>query len=221
MAKAQVTSTAGGKGMSGMQKAGAAGAIVKGALDTTKVLMDAGKKRRNAKLQQLGIMGQQNDVLSNLISTYNNIQNLQQEKNQVTRLELTNLERQYLRTEAQVKAKKATSGVAGASAMATFTNLMTQKMVTKGNIVDKGEAAQEQIGMSIHAASRQAQNEMAKLQTILAQIQSEKESDLEIGLSAAGALIGGAASGAKAGSGAYDAWNTGSSGGATTTGGGQ
>jgi len=211
MGQAQATSTAGGKGMSGGAKAGLAVGAVQGVFSTASSLMSSGKKRRNAQLQQLGILGQQNDVLSNLLTTYNNIQNLQQETNQVTRLELTNLERQHLRTEAQVKAKKATSGVAGSSALAVFTNLMTQKMVTKGNIVDKGEAEQEQIGMSIHAASRQAQDEMAKLQTMLAQIQSEKESDLEIGLSAAGSLIGAGASGMSTGAGAYNVWNTGNS----------
>jgi hypothetical protein len=192
------------------------GAVIGGGSSIISSVMGGDKQNAQQMQRQRSLQIQQNNVISNMISQSTNIRNTQQDINQKTRVQLTNVERQAMAGMAKHVASKATSGTAGSSALMAYTNFMTQKMITKGNVISGAESEQIKLGKDAQNMAREAQSKMGALQSKISQAQSDKKSGTEMAIEATIAGIKGGMSGASAGASLGKSMKVGSAGGGGT-----
>jgi hypothetical protein len=188
------------------------GAVIGGGSAILGSVMGGNKQNAKAAQQQASLQIQQNNVIANMLSQTTNIKDSQQDINRKTAMQLTNVERQAMSGAAKQIAAKATSGTAGSSALMAYTNVMTQKMITKGNVISGAESEQIKMGKDAQNMAREAQSKMNAAQGKINQAQADKKSGTEMAIEATMAGIKGGMSGASAGASLGKAMNVGSAG---------
>jgi hypothetical protein len=177
------------------------GAVVGGGLAGGAAFMKSDAENTKLTQQQSGLQIQQNNVIANLLSIHTGAREGMRDSRRQTAQALTNVERDYLKKAANHIAVRATSGTAGLSALAAYTNLHNQKAITKGNVITAGEGDLIKRAKTAQEGVREGQGRMNDFQGQLNMAQASKKSATDMAIEVGMATVGGAMKGASSGAG--------------------
>ena len=181
-------------------------AVVGGGLAAGTSVMKSNAENDKLMQQQAGLQINQNNTIANLLSSNLNIKEGMGDTKRATAQALTNTEKDYLNKSAKHIAVRATRNTAGLSALASYTHLQNQKMMTKGNVISAGESELIRMAKAAQEGAREGQGRMNEFQGQLNMAQANKKSSTDMAIEAAMKGIGGAMKGASMGASALSAF---------------